>query len=131
MGHRKESGNLAVSQERRRYVRLGTEHNIGCEIAGVDIVHIVGLGSDGGGMRVITNRELPPGDFPVKLTLDDGGDSIAAFAKVAWHKVQDFEFTQRHFSGLILFQLEPASADRLNHILNQATAAGGEEDHED
>ena len=112
-----------MSQERRRYVRLGTEHNIACTIEGVDVVHIVGLGSEGSGMRVITNKELPHEGFAVELTLDDGGEPISAKAKVAWQEEWDFDIFQRHVAGLTLEELSEGDRVRLNKMLDDAAAA--------
>lgn len=112
-----------MSQERRRYVRLGTEHNIACTIEGVDVVHIVGLGSEGSGMRVITNKELPHETFPIELTLDDDGAPIAAKAHVAWQEQWDFDIFQRHVAGLTLEELSDGDRARLNKMLDEAAAA--------
>ena len=112
-----------MSQERRRYVRLGTEHNIQCKIAGVDVVHIVGLGSEGSGMRIITNKELPHDEFPVELTLDDDDNIIHAHAKVAWQEAWDFDIFQRHVAGLTLTHLGEEQRQRLNNMLDRASAA--------
>ena len=112
-----------MSQERRRYVRLGTEHNIQCQIPGVDVVHIVGLGSEGSGMRVITNKELPAEEFPIELGLDDGGELINATARVAWHESWDFDIFQRHVAGLTLGNLSEEARARLSKMLDQAAAA--------
>jgi hypothetical protein len=112
-----------VSQERRRYVRLGTEHNIACTIEGVDVVHIVGLGSEGSGMRVITNKELPHEGFAIEMSLDDGGAPIVAKAKVAWQEQWDFDIFQRHVAGLTLEELSEDARTRLNKMLDEAAAA--------
>ena len=111
-----------MSQERRRYVRLGTEHNIQCKIPGIDVVHIVGLGSEGSGMRVITNKELPE-EFPVELTLDDSGELIKATARVAWQEAWDFDIFQRHVAGLTLGELKDGDRQRLNKMLDEAAAS--------
>ena len=111
-----------MSQERRRYVRLGTEHNIQCQIPGVDVVHIVGLGSEGSGMRVITNKELPE-EFPIELGLDDGGELIQTTAKVAWQEAWDFDIFQRHVAGLTLGELEESARQRLGKMLDDAAAS--------
>lgn len=118
-----------MSSERRRYIRLGTDQNVNCHISGVDFIHVVGLGADGTGMRVITNKELPAGEFPIQLEPEDGDGVLQASAKVVWHESKDFEFTQRHFSGLALFNLDDSAKSRLNKMLDQAVAAGGAEDH--
>ena len=43
--------------ERRRYLRVAADEGLECDISGMGVVHIVGVSSEGRGMRVITNKE--------------------------------------------------------------------------
>lgn len=117
-----------MSHERRRYVRLSTDHNVQCSIPGVDVVHIVGLGEEGTGMRVITNRELPEGDFEVELDLSDGEPPLKLMGRVAWQESWDFEIFNRVVAGVSLQGMDDDARLRFQRIM--ASAAGGADDDE-
>ena len=117
-----------MSQERRRYVRLSTDHNVQCSIPGVDVVHIVGLGEEGTGMRIITNRELPEGDFPVELDLSDGEEPLKLMGRVAWQESWDFEIFNRVVAGVSLQGMDESARRRFQQVMaNSAGTADGDE----
>ena len=103
--------------ERRRYTRLTTDQNVQCAIPGMDVVHVVGLGSGGSGMRVITNRELPDEEFDVELDLNDGHPSLQLKGKAVWHESWDFEFFNRHAAGIALTGLSPEASARIDALI--------------
>jgi hypothetical protein len=106
-----------VPAERRRYTRLTTDHNVTCAIPGVDVVHVVGLGSGGSGMRVITNRELPDEEFDMELDLDDGKPALKLRAKAVWHEAWNFEIFNRHAAGVVLSGLTAEDAARIDALI--------------
>lgn len=112
-----------MSQERRRYVRLSTERNVMCDIPGIDVVHIVGMGSEGTGMRIITNKELPDGDFPVVLDLADGRPPLNLSGKAVWQENWDFEIFNRVVAGVALQGMNPDDGARIAEVLKEAAAA--------
>jgi len=92
-------------RERRRYLRVAADEGLECEIAGAGVVHIVGIGAQGLGMRIITNQELPAGD-ELDVTLSrDGAELFKGKAKTVWQETWDFEFCARHVSGVVLLGL--------------------------
>ncbi len=106
-----------TSPNRRRYVRLAADDNIVCDIGGQKVVHVVGLGSQGHGMRIITDSELPDGsEIPVSLVLD--GDAVGpARARVVWQESWDFGFCNRHVAGIEFLDIDPALQDRLKALI--------------
>lgn len=113
-----------MPSERRRYTRLTTDHNVTCTIPGVEVVHVVGLGSEGSGMRVITNRELPDEEFDVELDLDDGEPPLKLRGKAVWHELWNFEIFNRHAAGIALSGLDPAASARIDKLIQHAPSAG-------
>jgi hypothetical protein len=105
--------NHGDEKERRRYLRIAADEELGCAIEGVDIVHIVGISAEGGGMRVITNKELPT-DVELDCRLARGGkDLFHGKAKAVWRETLDFEFTRRHVAGVELLGLDEAERQAL------------------
>jgi hypothetical protein len=105
--------NHGDEKERRRYLRIAADEELGCAIEGVDIVHIVGISAEGGGMRVITNRELPTGvELDCRLARE-GKDLFNGKAKAVWVETLDFEFTKRHVAGIELLGLDEAERKAL------------------
>ncbi len=103
--------------ERRRYYRLSPEVEVDCAIEGMEVVHVVGLGATGAGMRLITNRELPAdGDFRVCLATGDGSD-LCLRARAVWRDVWDFEFCSRHVAGVEFQGLAEGDRARLVALL--------------
>ena len=91
--------------ERRRYLRVAADEGLECDISGMGVVHIVGVSSEGRGMRVITNKEIPAGE-ELPLTLSrDGQELCSGKAKAVWHETWDFEFCSRHVAGVELLGL--------------------------
>lgn len=103
--------NHGDEKERRRYLRIAADEGLGCAIEGVDIVHIVGISAEGGGMRIITNAELPDGvELECRLARD-GKDLFHGKAKAVWKETLDFEFVKRHVAGIELLGMsEPERA---------------------
>lgn len=100
--------NHGDEKERRRYLRIAADEGLGCAIEGVDIVHIVGISAEGGGMRVITNNELPDGvELDCRLARD-GKDLFHGKAKAVWKETLDFEFVKRHVAGIELLGMNEA-----------------------
>jgi hypothetical protein len=98
--------NHGDEQERRRYLRIAADEGLECAIEGAGVVHIVGISSEGGGMRVITSKELDTGtDLDCRLTRD-GKDLFHGKAKPVWKETLDFEFTRRHVAGIELMGLD-------------------------
>ncbi len=106
-----------VEAERRRYYRLSPEADVSCTIEGMEVVHVVGLGATGAGMRLITNRELPGDrDFPVGLST--GPDhSLCLRARAVWRGVWDFEFCSRHVAGIEFLDLGDSERASLMALL--------------
>lgn len=105
--------NQGDEKERRRYLRIAADEELGCAIEGVDIVHIVGISAEGGGMRVITNKELPTGvELDCRLARE-GKDLFNGKAKAVWRETLDFEFTKRHVAGVELLGLDDAERKAL------------------
>lgn len=103
--------------ERRRYLRIAADEELGCAIEGADIVHIVGISADGGGMRVITNRELPLDEELSCRLAHAGKDLFLGKAKAVWRETLDFEFIKRHVAGIELLDLSQAQRSRLKASL--------------
>ena len=108
--------------DRRRYTRLTTDQNVQCAISGMDVVHVVGLGSGGSGMRVITNRELPDEEFEVELDLNDGQPVLHVKGKAVWHESWDFEFFNRHAAGIALSGLTDEESARIDALIQNPPA---------
>lgn len=103
-------------QNRRRYVRLAADEKIDCAIGGQDVVHVVGIGSHGHGMRVITDRELPDGEeIPVSLVL--AGEESQAQARVVWQESWDFGFCNRHVAGIEFTQVSDSLRQKLLDLI--------------
>lgn len=111
--------------ERRRYTRLTTDQNVQCSIPGMDVVHVVGLGSAGSGMRVITNRELPDDEFDLQLDLNDGHPPLQLKGKAVWHESWDFEFFNRHAAGIALSGLTPEASARIDALIQNPPPDSG------
>lgn len=118
-----------MASDRRRYIRLTTDHNVQCSIPGIEVVHVVGLGSGGSGMRVITNRELPEDEFSLTLELNDGSPELHLKAKAVWQESWNFEFFDRHAAGLALSGMKPDEVQRIDDLL-QKPATGNPLDPE-
>lgn len=89
-------------RDRRRYLRVAADENLECDIADVGVVHIVGIGSKGNGIRVITNTELPTdSELDVALTWQEES-LFKGKAKAVWQETWDFEFCSRHVAGIEL-----------------------------
>lgn len=114
-----------MSTERRRYVRLTTDHNVQCAIEGVEVVHVVGLGSGGSGMRAITNKELPEGEFSMELDLNDGGPVLSLRGRAVWQESWDFEIFNRHAAGIELSGLDKAAAERIDRLIQTPPSETG------
>ena len=94
-------------------MRIAADEGLGCAIEGVDIVHIVGISAEGGGMRVITNSELPAGvELDCRLARD-GQDLFHGKAKAVWKETLDFEFVKRHVAGIELLGMDEAQRTAL------------------
>lgn len=103
--------------ERRRYYRLSPEADVSCTIEGVDVVHLVGLGAGGNGMRVITDRELPE-DRTFLVGVSAGtGPEVALRGRSVWKKAWDFDFCNRFVSGVEFVDLEAVHRDWLMSLL--------------
>jgi hypothetical protein len=111
--------------ERRKYTRLTTDHNLQCQIDGIDVVHVVGLGSGGSGMRIITNRELPDDEFEVLLDLSDGSPPLKLQGRAVWQENWDFEIFNRHAAGIVLSGLDQQQAARIDAIIQDAKGKPG------
>lgn len=103
--------------ERRKYTRLTTDQNVHCSITGMDVVHVVGLSSDGSGMRVITNKELPDDEFDLELDLNDGDQVLSLRGKAVWHESWDFEFFNRHAAGILISGLTSDGSKRIENLI--------------
>ncbi len=103
-----EPRSMAVNgeeKERRRYLRVAADEGLDCDIEGADVVHIVGVSSEGRGMRVITNCELPAEvELDLKLVWEKE-ELFAGKAKAVWQETWDFEFCSRHVAGIELLGL--------------------------
>ena len=106
----------SVERERRRYLRVAADEGLECDIEGVGVVHIVGIGSEGRGMRIITNKELPK-EGELKISLSRDGKSIfQGAAKAVWQEAWDFEFCSRYAAGV---EIEGQSEEELAALLSQ------------
>lgn len=103
----------SVDRDRRRYLRVAADEGLECGIEGVGVVHIVGLGAEGRGMRIITNKELPDhGELSIKLTRD-GKILFEGKAKSVWQETWDFEFCSRYVTGVELLGQSEAERQAL------------------
>lgn len=110
------------NDDRRRYLRLGPEGNVFCSIQGADVLHVVGISSDGSGMRIISDRELPAHEqFQVVIDPQDGNAPIEGRARAVWQEVWDFEFCSRHVAGLALLDLGQSDRERLLALIPERT----------
>lgn len=114
-----------MQSERRRYIRLTTDHNVQCTIPQVEVVHVVGLGSGGSGMRVITNKELPEDEFDLTLDLNDGSPPLALRGRAVWHESWNFEIFNRHAAGIVLSGLTETDSRRIDTLI-QTPPSGSE-----
>ena len=104
---------MSKAKERRRYIRLDADDRLECSIVGTGVVHVVGLGSHGHGMRVITDKELPESEeFRLSVKLTEGAP-LEANARVIWQESWDFGFCNRHVAGLELIDLPDSERQRL------------------
>lgn len=109
--------------ERRNYIRLGPDHEVRCEISGMEVVHVVGLSAGGTGMRVITDKALPEADaFDLTMDLGDDQAAVRCRARVVWHETKDFDFCNRHISGVAFADLKDTDRKRLVSLLPKAEA---------
>ncbi len=116
--------NHGDEKDRRRYLRIAADEGLGCAIEGVDIVHIVGISAEGGGMRVITNNALPSG-VELDCRLARGGqDLFHGKAKAVWNETLDFEFVKRHVAGIELLGLDE---NERTALVNSMQVLGEEE----
>jgi hypothetical protein len=100
--------NHGDEKDRRRYLRIAADEGLDCALEGSGVVHIVGISSEGRGMRVITDRELSTGvELDCRLTRD-GKDLFTGKAKAVWAESWDFEFCSRHVAGIELLGLNDA-----------------------
>lgn len=110
-------GELDQDGERRRYYRLSPEADVACSIEGMEVVHLVGLGAGGTGMRAITNHELPA-DRAFDVTLATGsGPDLTLRGRTVWKKAWDFDFCSRHVSGVEFLDLTDEQRQRLVALL--------------
>ena len=94
--------NHGDEKDRRRYLRIAADEGLDCDIEGVGVVHIVGISSEGRGMRVITDKELATDvDLDCRL-VRNGAELFSGKAKAVWQESWDFEFCSRHVSGIEL-----------------------------
>lgn len=106
-----------VEKDRRSHYRLSPEAEILCDIEGMGVVRVVGLGASGAGMRIWTDRELPAeGTFPVRLSTGGEGDLLLT-ARAVWQKDLDFGYCRRHTAGIEFLDLEDAARSRLAALL--------------
>ncbi len=106
-----------TGEERRRYYRISPQAEVTCRIEGMDVVHLVGLGANGAGMRLITDKELPSeGEFLVTLATGDG-QVLSLRGRVAWKGLWDFDFCSRHVAGIEFVALGGEERSRLAGLL--------------
>lgn len=111
------TGEPIQESERRRYFRLSPEAEVDCSVEGMKVVHVVGLGAGGNGMRLITDGELP-GDRAFAVEVADGREEpLRLRARAVWREVHDFDFTSRHVAGVEFLDLGEAERDRLTALL--------------
>lgn len=104
-------------EDRRRYYRLSPETELTCRIEGMEIVHLVGLGVNGAGMRLITDKELPTeGEFPVNLKTESG-PTLSLKGRVVWKGGWDFDFCSRHVAGVEFVDLQAEERAHLAGLL--------------
>ncbi|MEW6280227.1 MAG: PilZ domain-containing protein [Candidatus Eremiobacterota bacterium] len=104
--------------ERRSYVRLGPDTDLRCQISGIEVVHVLGLSAGGTGMRVITDKPLPEKSaFGVSLELGEGLGSLRCQGRVVWQESRDFDFCNRHISGVAFDDLQDGDRRRLVSLL--------------
>lgn len=106
-----------MGKERRRYMRLSTDKTLDCAIDGMEVLHIVGLGSEGSGMRIITNHELPDGDFGMTVDPNDGQPPISLKARAVWQESWDFEICNRNVAGIAFVEVPDGARERLQALL--------------
>ncbi len=105
--------NHGDDKERRRYLRIAADEGLDCDLEGVGVVHIVGISSEGGGMRVITDKELQTGVELDCSLIRDGNDLFRGKVKAVWAESWDFEFCSRHVAGIELLGLDQAGREAL------------------
>lgn len=109
---------MSDDPERRTYVRLGPGSDVRCRIPGMEVVHVVGLSSGGTGMRVITDKPLPADEaFDMSLDLGDEQPTVRCGARVVWQESRDFDFCNRHISGVAFNNLADPDKERLVALL--------------
>lgn len=92
----------------------------------MDVVHVVGLGAGGNGMRLITNRELPDSEFSLLLDLGDDGAALSLKGRAVWHEEWNFEFVHRHVAGVELHGLTTEDAARIDAVIQSREATPDE-----
>jgi hypothetical protein len=106
-----------TAEERRRYYRISPQAEVTCRIEGMEVVHLVGLGANGAGMRLITDKELPSeGSFPVILATGSG-PILTLKGRVAWRDTWDFDFCSRHVAGIEFVDLGEEERSHLTGLL--------------
>lgn len=105
--------------ERRKYKRVSPESDIEATIDGAGVVHVIGLGIGGTGMRVITDKPLPPGAFHINLDLKKGIPPLRILGKVAWKDEEDFGYCKRHFSGVEFSMMEAEHMNAIRDYVNK------------
>ena len=108
-----------ADQDRRRYLRVAADEGLECDVTGMGVVHIVGVGAEGNGMRIITNKELPDGELEMSLARD-GKEIFKGKGKAVWRETWDFEFCSRHVAGIELLGL---SEDDRKTLVSQIPVA--------
>ncbi|MCE7868811.1 PilZ domain-containing protein [bacterium CPR1] len=109
---------MSDDPERRTYVRFGPDTDVRCRIPGMEVVHVVGLSAGGTGMRVITDKPLPTDEvFDMSLDLGDDQPTVRCAARVVWQESRNFDFCNRHISGVAFKDMPDAERDRLVALL--------------
>ncbi|HXE73742.1 MAG TPA: PilZ domain-containing protein [Candidatus Nitrosotenuis sp.] len=117
------AGKKKVPQERRRYARISPDREIVCRIPGARVVHVLGVGVSGGGMRILTETQLTAPQFPVELDLGDGLPPLNLPARVVWQETQDFDFCNRYITGIEFADLDQAARRRLASLASSEETA--------
>jgi hypothetical protein len=116
----------SAERERRRYLRVAADEGLECDIEGVGVVHIVGIGSEGRGMRIITNKELPKDqDLQIKLSREESS-LFEGKAKAVWQETWDFEFCSRYVVGVEIMGLSEEERQALVSQIPTVSEPSGE-----
>lgn len=96
-----ERGEDIDEGDRRRYKRVSPSCPVEAHIDGAGVVHVIGLGIGGTGMRIITDRSLSCTEiFNIALTLHKGHPPLNLRGRVAWRSEEDFGYCRRFFFGI-------------------------------